>query len=67
MDESKPNFYTVTQVHDIVFRGSLSKTTIHQMVRKKQIPSVEFLSKKLIPAYWVEACLAKAHGKDVLQ
>jgi hypothetical protein len=64
MNENKPNFYTVTQVHDLVFRSALSKTTIHQMIRAGKIPTVDFLSKKLIPAYWVDECLAKSRGEQ---
>lgn len=60
---NKPNFYTVNQVYDLVFQGTLSKTTIHQMIRQGKIPAVEFVRKKLIPAYWVENCIAKAHGR----
>lgn len=62
MTENKPNFYTVNQVYEIVFQGTLSKTTIHHMIRRGKIPVVEFMTKKLIPAYWVDECLAKAHG-----
>ena len=61
-NENKPNFYTVAQVHELVFRGALSKSTIHGMIRQGKIPTVEFMSKKLIPAYWVDDCIAKAHG-----
>lgn len=61
MTEKKKNFYTISQVQELVFCGSLSKTTIHQLVKKEKIPSVSFMSKKLIPAYWVEECLAKAN------
>ncbi|WP_110954728.1 helix-turn-helix transcriptional regulator [Anaerosinus massiliensis] len=61
MSEKKKNFYTISQVQELVFEGSLSKTTIHQLVKKGKIPSVSFMSKKLIPSYWVEECLAKAN------
>jgi len=64
MTESKPNFYTVNQVHQLVFQGTLSKTTIHHMIRNGKIPAAEFMTKKLIPAYWVEDCIAKAHGVE---
>ncbi|MGL5269032.1 MAG: helix-turn-helix domain-containing protein [Selenomonadaceae bacterium] len=65
MNGKKKNFYTVSEVCEIVFDGSLSKTTIHQLVRNGKIPAVSFMSKKLIPAYWVEDCLAKANCKPV--
>lgn len=64
MTENKPNFYTVNQVFETVFQGAVSKTTIHQMIRRGKIPVVEFTTKKLIPAYWVEQCLAKARGEQ---
>ncbi|WP_196600382.1 hypothetical protein [Pectinatus frisingensis] len=66
MDEKKVNFYTVNQVYDKVFQGTLSKTTIHHMIKQGKIPSVEFVRKKLIPAYWVEKCIAKAHGSEII-
>ncbi|WP_418627482.1 hypothetical protein [Anaerosinus sp.] len=67
INENKPNFYTVNQVHQLVFQGSLSKTTIHHMIRQGKIPTVEFMTKKLIPAFWVDECLAKAHGIEVIK
>lgn len=63
MNKTKKNFYTVKEVYDIVFGGSLSKTTIHQLIKTGKIPAVEFMTKKLIPAYWVDECLSKANSK----
>lgn len=62
-ENNKPNFYTVNQVHELVFMGTLSKTTIHQMIRRGKIPTIDFMTKKLIPAFWVEECLAKSRGE----
>ena len=61
MNTNKTNYYTVNQVYDIVFQGALSNTSIHQLIRQGKIPTVDFLRKRLIPAYWVEDCIAKAH------
>lgn len=60
-NESKANYYTVQQVYDDVFQRTLSKTTIHQMIKKGKIPGVKFCRKTLIPAYWVEDFINKAH------
>lgn len=60
-NESKQNYYTVQQVYDVVFQKTLSKTTIHQMIKRGKIPSVQFCRKTLIPAYWVDECISKAH------
>jgi hypothetical protein len=66
MNENKKNYYTVSEVYENVFLGALSKTTIHQLIKKGKIPSVVFLSKKLIPAWWVLAEIEKANHKPVL-
>lgn len=66
MNAERKNFYTVSEVYNLVFQGALSKTTIHKMIRTGKIPSVEFMSKKLVPAYWVEECLAKTQGQTIL-
>ena len=59
---AKPNYYTVGQVYDLVFSQLVSKTTIHKLIRKGEIPSENFLQKKLIPAWWVEQQIQKAHS-----
>lgn len=61
MHTEKKNFYTVSDIHKIIFFGSLSKTTIHTLIRKGKIPSVAFMSKRLIPAWWVENALKEAN------
>ncbi len=58
----KPNYYTVGQVYELVFSQLISKTTIHKLIRKGEIPSENFLQKKLIPAWWVEQQIQKAHS-----
>ena len=63
MDKKEKNYYTVTEVKEYVFFGALSLTTVHQLIKKGKIPSVTFLSKKLIPAWWVIEELEKANRK----
>lgn len=59
---TNPNYYTVGQIHDIVFSQLISKTTIHKLIRSGEIPSENFLQKKLIPAWWVEQQIQRAHS-----
>lgn len=61
MHSERKNFYTVSDIHKIIFLGSLSRTTIHNLIRKGKIPSVAFMSKRLIPAWWVENALKEAN------
>lgn len=58
----KANYYTVSQVYNLVFGGLVSKTTIHKLIRSGEIPSEEFLRKRLIPAWWVDRTLERAHN-----
>lgn len=46
------NFYTVNQLHELL-EGTVSKATLHVMIRNGKIPSVAFMSKRLVPGEWV--------------
>ncbi len=55
--ELTQKYYTINQVQELVFGGALSKTSLHIMARKGQIPTVKFLNKRLVPVSWVRSQL----------
>lgn len=64
MINTAQNFYTVKQLHELL-EGNVSKTTLQVMIRNGKIPSVAFMSKRLVPGSWVRENLdfsVKKHG-----
>lgn len=62
MAETKTNYYTIEQIYNNVYNRQLSKTTIHKLCRNGTIPNTRIVRKFLIPAWWVEEQLARAHA-----
>lgn len=62
--ENQKNYYTVTEVIEVVFNGNLSRTTINKLMNTGEIPCVKFLSKRLIPASWVKSMISKAQSGE---
>lgn len=57
------NFYTVAQLYELLDRN-VSKTTLQVMIRKGKIPSISFMSKRLVPGTWVRENLLVGEIKN---
>ncbi|MBO6305655.1 MAG: hypothetical protein J6M62_11380 [Selenomonadaceae bacterium] len=55
-------YYAIKDVHTLIFDGAISLTTLHKLVRNGDIPSSQFLKRRLIPSWWVEEQIAKLKG-----
>lgn len=51
--EKKRIFYTVKETKELIFGDTLSLSTLYKLIQIGEIPSVEFNSKKLVPASWI--------------
>lgn len=56
---TEQNFYTVKQLYELLDHN-VSKTTLQVMIRNGKIPSVSFMSKRLVPGAWVRENLLAA-------
>lgn len=61
MSDEKRNFFTVKEIRKAVFDDQISITTIHKLIKRGEIPYTDFCRKRLIPAWWAEQTLARAH------
>lgn len=62
MMNNQPKYYSVKDVHNLIFVDALSLTTVHKLVKNGDIPSTQYLKRRLIPSWWVEAELKKLSG-----
>lgn len=56
-EESKRKFWSPDQIRREIFLNEISKSTILNMLRKGQIPSIRMGKRWFIPSAWVEAQL----------
>jgi|GEM_PF-2045009 len=55
------NYFTVKEVAQIVFGGTLSITTIHHLIDKGNIPAEKFGRRKLVLGGWVREKIRQAN------
>jgi hypothetical protein len=60
-------FYTLDEVKREVFSGHISKSTLLNMVKAGQLPTVTMMRRKYIPAWWVEEQIKKATIKPEIK
>lgn len=64
MPPEKRNYYTVKEVRALVFNDLLSLTTLHNLMKKGEIPYTNYCRKRLIPAWWAEQAIEAARKHD---
>ena len=60
----RPKYYSVKDVHALIFAGALSRTTLHKLVNRGDIPSTQYMQRRLIPSWWVERELSRLKGEQ---
>ena len=58
--ETKQLFFTLDEVRKIVFQNHISKSTLINMIRAKQLPVTKMMHRNFVPRWWILEQVNKA-------
>ena len=59
-DNEKQLFFTLDDIRTKVFSGKISKSTLINMIKAKQLPVITMMKRNFVPRWWVEEQIKKA-------